>query len=194
MCVDLIKCTFLPEIIDMQLYKKKKCKKKGHKMKKQVKSIRLNKVRQGIITSHTTYPWNYSNTLFREEVVEYITTLRWSKRLSKTKKLLVGVHIRSVCDTEQLVLVSRDAVGPLNETHNECTWEYQKETKRRNTKEMKGKNATLAELEVLEDKCKSMQYFKKKSKLEIRFKRIIQSQSYKTCEGFLLCFKGKLLF
>ena len=173
---------------------KKKCKKKGHKLKvKLVKSIRLSKVQQGIITSHTTYPWNYSNVLFREEVVEYITTFRWPKKFSKTKKLLVGVHIRSVCDTEQLVLVSRDTIGPLNETHNACTWEYQKEKKRRDIKETKGKNASLAEPDVLEDNCKSMQYFKK-SKLEIHIKRITQSQSYKTCEGFLLCFKGRLLF
>ena len=191
----------------MQLYKKKVHEKKGRegKGKKQEnvilrKMIKLKEGKQGIVTSHTTYPWSYSNTLFRNfrlnETVKYITTFRWPKQktFAKTKKLLVGVRVRGICDTEELKLKAYDSVGPLNEDHNACTWEYTKATKRKNPRETKRKNAPLTVPDVSQNKCDSTQYFKKNRKLELRFKRtpLQPPHDYKTCGGFLLCFKGKL--
>ena len=174
----------------MQKYKKKKNESKKSESKK---SVKLNGWEQGIIRSHALYPWDYSDTksLFTDGITEYKTIFKWPKKFSKTKKLLLGVHVRGICDTEELELVSRDIVGPVNETHNACTWEYLKQRKRRNSKQRKRKNTNLSKLQDSEDMCNSIQYFKK-SKLEISFRRN-NSQTYninKVCEGFLLCFKG----
>ena len=62
-----------------------------------------------------------------------------AKAKKKCSQGQTSVRVRCilVCDTEELNLKAYDSVGSLNEDHNECTWEYTIEMKRKKLRAMK---------------------------------------------------------
>ena len=146
------------------------------------KRLRLKKRNnEGIIRSHSNFPWAYTKVLFSYHTDHKIVFNLKGKYMRK-RILLVSVRVLSICETEELTFRTSKTVarryftkdldsicntnpdsednkriGPINETQNSCNWSFRREDK----------------------------------SLEIRFRG---SNETLGCEGFLVCYKGTYIY